>query len=62
MAELVKAKELAEILKVKPATIHAWHRRGLIPCLRAGLRPVLFDPEAVKEVLRRHAKEVAHAG
>ena len=56
MSELVDAKELAERLKVTPATIHAWHRGGWIPCLRAGRRPVLFEPDAVKKALRERAE------
>ncbi|MFT5528137.1 MAG: phage terminase Nu1 subunit (DNA packaging protein) [Pirellulaceae bacterium] len=56
MSKLVDAKKLAELLTVKPATIHAWHRRGWIPCLRAGRRPVLFDVEAVKKALRERAE------
>jgi DNA-binding transcriptional MerR regulator len=64
MSDLVDARELAERLRVTTATIHAWHRRGWIPCLRAGHRPVLFDPAAVEEALRERAKkwqEVADA-
>ncbi len=56
MSKLVDAKELAERLKVTPATIHTWHRRAWIPCLRAGRRPVLFDVEAVEKALRERAK------
>jgi predicted site-specific integrase-resolvase len=56
MSELVDAKELADRLKVTPATIHVWHRRGWIPCLRAGRRPVLFDVEAVEKTLRKRGE------
>ena len=57
MSELLDAKELAERLKVTPATIHAWHRRSWIPCLRAGRRPVLFNLEAVETALRERAEQ-----
>jgi len=56
MSELVDARELAKQLRVTPATVHAWHRRGWIPCLRAGRRPVLFDPAAVEKALRERAE------
>jgi len=55
MSGLLNARQLAERLKVTPATIHAWHRRGWIPCLRAGRRPVLFDLEEVLQALRQRA-------
>lgn len=55
MSELVNAEELSERLKVTPATIHAWHRRGWIPCMRAGRRPVLFSLEAVEKALQTRA-------
>ena len=55
MVDFVDAKELAKRLRVTPATIHAWHRRGWIPCLRAGRRPVLFDPIAVEKELHERA-------
>ena len=56
MSELLDARELAERLRVTPATIHAWHRRGWIPCLRAGRRPVLFDLAAVEKALKERAE------
>ena len=56
MGELLDAKGLARLHKVTPATIHVWHRRGWIPCLRAGRRPVLFDVEAVEKALRDRAE------
>ena len=52
MEKFVDAAELARRLGVTIATIHSWHRRGWIPCLRAGRRPVLFDPDEVEHVLR----------
>lgn len=55
MSELVDAKELAIRLKVTVSTIHTWHRRGWIPCLRAGRRPVLFDLAEVESALRSRA-------
>ena len=58
MSELVDAKELAQRLKVTPATIHAWHRRRWIPCLRAGRRPVLFDVHAVEKALRERGERM----
>lgn len=57
MSEIVNARELAERMRVTAATVHAWHRRGWIPCLRAGRRPVLFDIAAVEEALRARAAE-----
>lgn len=55
MDDILTARELAERCHVTVATIHAWHRRGWIPCLRAGRRPVLFDAAAVEQSLRQRA-------
>ena len=61
MEKFVDATELCVRLGVTVATIHAWHRRGWIPCLRAGRRPVLFDPNEVECVLRERGKGVDRA-
>ena len=50
--ELLTARSLADLLQVSPATVLAWARRGWVPCLRAGRRPVLFDPDEVERALR----------
>lgn len=55
MSKIVTAKELAQILKVQTATVHSWHRRGLIPCLRAGHRPVLFELDEVIRAMKTRA-------
>ena len=60
MGEIVDAAELARRLKVTVATIHTWNRRGLIPCLRASRRPVLFDFEEVARVLRQRGGDAGH--
>ena len=56
MSEFLNAAELAERLRVTTATVHAWHRRGLIPGLRASRRPVLFDMPEVEKALRERAE------
>jgi hypothetical protein len=64
MPDLLDARTLAATLRVKPATVPASARRGWIPCLRAGRRPVLFKLEEVERALRARAqcREVSCAG
>jgi hypothetical protein len=64
MSQIVDARVLATKLRVTPATVLTWARRGWIPCLRAGRRPVLFDLADVERALKERAqgREVSHAG
>lgn len=55
MSQIVDAKDLAGRLRVTPATVLTWARRGLIPCLRATRRPVLFDLAEVERALKERA-------
>ena len=48
MREIVRAKELAKRFGVTPATVLAWARRGWIPSLRCGRRPILLNIAAVE--------------
>lgn len=60
MNNLVNASELSLRLKVTRETILVWARQGIIPCLRATRRPVLFDPVEVEKALRKRAAEQAN--
>ena len=62
MGTIVNAEELAQHLKVTSATIHSWQRRGWIPCLKAGRRPVLFELDEVLQALRRRAAQQSKPG
>jgi hypothetical protein len=63
MSRILDARGLAPKLRVTPATILGWARRGWIPCLRAGRRPVLFDVAEVERALKERASRrgVSHA-
>src|SRR5262249_53402086 len=61
MSQIVDARGLATKLRVTPATVLTWARRGWIPCLRAGRRPVLFDLAEVERTLRARATRRAVA-
>ena len=56
MSQILDARDLAAKLRVTPATVLTWARRGWIPCLRAGRRPVLFDLAEVERALKDRAK------
>ena len=62
MSDLVDARGLAAELRVTPATVLAWARRGWIPSLRAGRRPVLFDAVAVRHALDERARKRTKGG
>ena len=53
MERLVNSKGLAKRYQVSVETIRSWYRRGWIPALKAGRRPLLFDPREVDAVLRK---------
>lgn len=44
--------QIAQHYGVTAETVRAWARRGWIPVLRAGRRPLLFDPDEVEQALR----------
>jgi excisionase family DNA binding protein len=56
MQKYLDACELAKRLRVTRETVLAWTRRGWVPCLRIGRRPVLFDPVEVDKALRDRAR------
>ncbi len=52
-AEIMTADEVAEMLRLRPSTVHDYARRGLLPSIRLGRsrRFVRVDVEA--EILRQ---------
>jgi predicted site-specific integrase-resolvase len=58
-SDYLDARALADRFHVTPPTILRWARAGMIPCLRAGRRPVLFDPEQVEQALRARGAQRA---
>lgn len=51
MPETFSARELAEKLKVQPATVTAWARQGRIPAYRLNAHVIRFDLSAVMTAL-----------
>ncbi|PQO40375.1 helix-turn-helix domain-containing protein [Bremerella cremea] len=55
MPQFLTAKQLAQRLGVKEATVRVWQRKGLIPSLRASRRPLLFDLNDVIDAMKVHS-------
>jgi excisionase family DNA binding protein len=65
MSQKVKACDVAVKLGVTSRTVLNWARRGIIPCLRAGARTILFDLAEVERALKERTgggQEAAHVG
>ncbi len=56
MAELLTKTEMAERLRVSPATVLLWARYGRIPVVRVNARTLRYDESAVFDSLRRGAE------
>jgi excisionase family DNA binding protein len=52
MGRYATTDELAARFRVTVETIRSWARRGKIPSVRVGRRPLLFDIDEVDRVLR----------
>lgn len=57
--ELLTADELAERLRVRPATIRLWAREGRIPRIRITGKVIRFDVSAVIDLLQTNEKALA---
>jgi len=57
MSELLTTEELADRLKVKPATVRLWRRQGIIPAIQITGTVYRFDPAEVEAELRRQSDE-----
>ncbi len=55
MTELLTAAQLAERLKVRPATVREWAKTGRIPEIRISAKVRRFDAVEVDAALRRQA-------
>ena len=51
-AELLTAREVAEILKVSAYTVRKWVRQDKIQAAKPNGRNIRFEPEAVKRFIR----------
>lgn len=57
-ATFVTCREVANRLRVQPATVRRWSREGLIPTVRIRAKVLRFDFSEVMRALRRRDEEV----
>jgi hypothetical protein len=51
--DFLDTKGLAAELRKPESTVQRWARMRVIPSIRAGWRTRLYDPEAVREALKK---------
>jgi excisionase family DNA binding protein len=56
MTEPLTTKEVAERLRLRPATVLRWARDGRIPCIRLSGSVVRFSWTAVAEAIQEEAE------
>lgn len=59
---LLTSREVAEHLRVTPATVLTWYRRGRIPAFAATRKPILFDLDAVLAAMRQGQEGASKRG
>ena len=55
MTDLLTADEMAQRLRVRPATVKTWARSGRIPTVRLSPKVIRYDAEAVVAALTAQA-------
>ena len=55
LSSLLTAEELSNLLRVRPATIRIWTRKGIIPAIRVTRKVIRYDRREVEQALRRRA-------
>ena len=53
--ELLKAGEIATLVKATPDTIRSWTRSGIIPSVRINSRVIRYRASQVLQALESHA-------
>lgn len=59
--KLLTAREVSQVLQVKPARVYELARSRVIPTVRIGERQVRFDESALREWIARGGALVASA-